>query len=79
MLGVKVAVQTKGLAQPLRKALHTAARLEAEGVQLDLRRELPAAELSGTGLRELRKLLDDLNLRVASTAFPTPGSPTAGC
>jgi sugar phosphate isomerase/epimerase len=71
MLGVRVAVQTKCLAQPLRQALHTAAVAEADGVQIDLRQELPAAELSDTALRQLRKLLDDLNLRVASTAFPT--------
>jgi sugar phosphate isomerase/epimerase len=71
MIGVKVAVQTKCLAQPLRQALHTARRLGGEGVQIDLRQELPAAELSDTALRQLRKLLDDLNLRVASTAFPT--------
>src|SRR5215213_562163 len=71
MIGVRVAVQTKCLAQPLRQALHTASRLGAEGVQIDLRQELPAAELSDTGLRQLRKLLDDLNLRVGSAAFPT--------
>ncbi|HEX6962037.1 MAG TPA: TIM barrel protein [Lacipirellula sp.] len=71
MIGIKVAVQTKCLAQPLRQALHTASRLGGEGVQLDLRHELPAAELSDTALRQLRKLLDDLNVRVASTAFPT--------
>jgi sugar phosphate isomerase/epimerase len=51
--------------------LHTARQLEAEGVQIDLRQELPAAELSDTAQRQLRKLLDDLNLRVGSTAFPT--------
>jgi len=70
-LGVRVAVQTKCLAQPLRQALHTAGRLECEGVQIDLRHELPAAELSDTAARQLRKLLDDLNLRVGSVAFPT--------
>ena len=71
MIGVRVAVQTKCLAQPLRQALHTASSLGAEGVQIDLRHELPAPELSDTALRQLRKLLDDLNLRVGSTAFPT--------
>ncbi len=71
MIGVKVAVQTKCLAQPLRQALHTAARAGGAGVQIDLRAELPAAELSDTAARQLRKLLDDLNLRVGSTAFPT--------
>jgi sugar phosphate isomerase/epimerase len=51
--------------------LHTASRLQADGVEIDLREELPAAELSDTALRQLRKLLDDLNLRVGVTAFPT--------
>jgi sugar phosphate isomerase/epimerase len=51
--------------------LHTAGRLEADGVQIDLRQELPVAELSDTAIRQLRKMLDDLNLRVGSVAFPT--------
>lgn len=71
MIGVRIAIQTKCLAQPLRQALHTAGRLEADGVQIDLRQELPVAELSDTAIRQLRKMLDDLNLRVGSVAFPT--------
>lgn len=71
MIGVRIAVQTKCLAQPLRQALHTAGRLGADGVQIDLRTELPPAEVSDTGLRQVRKLLDDLNVRVGSVAFPT--------
>lgn len=71
MIGPRIALQTRSLAQPLRQALHTASRLGAEGVQLDLRQELAAAELSDTAVRQLRKLLEDLNLRVGSTAFPT--------
>jgi sugar phosphate isomerase/epimerase len=71
VIGLRIALQTQCLAQPLRQALHTASRLGAEGIQLNLRHELPAAELSDTAVRHLRKLLDDLNLRVGSTAFPT--------
>lgn len=71
MIGSRLALQTRCLAQPLRKALHTAGRLGYDGVQIEARQELPPAELSDTGLRELRKLLNDLNLRVASVAFPT--------
>jgi sugar phosphate isomerase/epimerase len=71
VIGLKIAVQTTCLAQPLRQALHTAARVQADGVQIDLRQELPPAELSDTALRQVRKLLDDLNLRVGSTSFPT--------
>jgi sugar phosphate isomerase/epimerase len=71
VIGVRIAIQTKCLAQPLKQALHTAGRLEADGVQIDLRQELAVADLSDTALRQLRKMLDDLNLRVGSVAFPT--------
>ena len=68
---VKIGIQTRCLHQPLRQALRTAARLGADGVEIDARHELPASELSQTGLRELHKLLGDLNLRVSAVAFPT--------
>jgi len=71
MIRFRIAAQTKCFAQPIRKALHTAARLECDGVQFDARQELRPAELSETGLRQLRKMLNDLNLRVGSLAFPT--------
>lgn len=71
MMGLRIALQTRRLAQPLRQALHTAARLGVDGVQLDLRHEWPAAEITETAARHLRKLLDDLNLRVGSIQFPT--------
>jgi sugar phosphate isomerase/epimerase len=71
MSTVKIGIQTRSLRQPLRQALRTAARLGADGVEIDARRELPPAELSQTGLRELHKLLGDLNLRVSAVAFPT--------
>ena len=64
-------MQTRCFAQPIKKALHTAAHLGCEGVQIDARSELRAAELSETGHRQLRKMLNDLNLRVSSVAFPT--------
>jgi sugar phosphate isomerase/epimerase len=68
---LKIGIQTLSLRQPLKQALRTAARLGADGVQIDVRTELPAGELSHTGLREFHKLLADLNLRVAAVAFPT--------
>ena len=71
MIGFKIAAQTGGFAQSLKKALHTVAGLGCDGVQIDARNELQPAELSDTGLRQLRKMLDDLNLRVGSIAFPT--------
>ena len=71
MNGIRIAAQTRCLAQPIKKALHTAASLGCDGVQIDARSELQPAELSETGLRQLRKMLNDLNLRVGSIAFPT--------
>ncbi len=71
MIGHKIAAQTKCFAQPIKKALHTAARLQCDGVQIDARQELLPAELSETGKRQLRKILTDLNLRVGSVVFPT--------
>ena len=71
MIGFRIAAQTRCFAQSIKKALHTAASLGCDGVQIDARNELQPAELSDTGLRQLRKMLDDLNLRVGSVAFPT--------
>jgi len=71
VIGFRIAVQTACFAQSIKKALHTAANLGCDGVQFDARSELPPAELSDTGLRQMRKMLADLNLRVGSVAFPT--------
>jgi len=56
---------------PLREALWTAARLGAQGIAIDARHALRPEELSQTGLRQLKKLLGDLNLRVCSVEFRT--------
>ena len=71
MIGFRIATQTRCFAQSIKKALHTAANLGCDGVQIDARSELQPADLSDTGLRQLRKMLADLNLRVGSVAFPT--------
>lgn len=59
------------LKQPFKQALHTAARLGATGVEIDLRNPNWPKELSDTGRRQLRKMMTDLNLRVSSVRFPT--------
>jgi sugar phosphate isomerase/epimerase len=68
---VKIGIQTRSLRQPLKTALQTASRLGADGVEIDVRTELPARDLSQTGLRQFLKLLNDLNLLVSAAAFPT--------
>lgn len=71
MTALRIAAQTRVLAQPFKQALHTASAIGCDGVQFDARNEVRPTELSETGLRQLRKMLDDLNLRVGSLTFPT--------
>jgi len=71
VIGLRIAAQTSCLAQPFSKALHTLTSLGCEGVQIDARAEVRPAELSDTGLRQLRKMLAETNLRVAAVAFLT--------
>lgn len=67
----KIGLRTLSLRQPLRRALATAGELGADGVEIDLRNELPVGELSQSGIRQFRKLLEDNNLRLAAVSFPT--------
>ena len=68
---LKVALRLGALRLPLRTALEQAARLGAAAVELDARSEIHPSQLSDTGLRQLRKIMDDLNLRVSSLRFQT--------
>jgi sugar phosphate isomerase/epimerase len=68
---LKIAVSMSCLRQPLKKALHTVARLGASGVEIDARNTLKPSEISETGKRQLRKMLADLNLTIAAIRFPT--------
>ena len=68
---LKIALKTRDLRMPLRKALVAAAELGCEGVELDARREVPYREFSQTAVRQLRAQLADLRLRVAALSFVT--------
>jgi sugar phosphate isomerase/epimerase len=71
LLQVKIGIQLASLKLPFKRALLTAAQLGAAAVEIDLRNQLPPEELSRTGVRHVRKMLEDLNLRVSAAAFPT--------
>lgn len=71
MLQLRVGIDLAGLRLPLKKALHTAARLGADAVEIDCRNQLKPAELTRTAVRHLRKMLEDLNLRVCAVRFRT--------
>ena len=67
---LKIAVDLAGLRMPLKKALLAASELGVRAVQIDARGEI-TPQLSRTGVRQLRKMLDDLRLRVSAVRFRT--------
>ena len=71
MFPLRMAVATRALNEPLKRAVQIAAEMGAQGVQFDLRNEVRPGELSETGRRQLLHYLDELNLTVASAMFPT--------
>ncbi|MCA9122317.1 MAG: sugar phosphate isomerase/epimerase [Planctomycetaceae bacterium] len=71
MLELKIGIQLASLKLPFKKALHIAGELGANGVEIDARNDLKPQDLSRTGLRQLRKSLDDRNLRVCAVGFQT--------
>jgi sugar phosphate isomerase/epimerase len=68
---LRIAVDLSCLRLPFKQALLAAKRIGVEAVEIDARGEINPQELSQSGRRQLRKLLDDLDLRVAAVAFRT--------
>jgi sugar phosphate isomerase/epimerase len=71
MPALKIGIQLKSLRLPFKAALQTAQRLGAAAVEIDARGEIRPHEMTETGLRQLRKMLEDLNLRVAAVGYHT--------
>lgn len=71
MLEIKVGIQLASLRMPFKQALHTAAVLGAQGVEIDARNELKPHEMSRTAVRHVRKMLEDRNLQVSAVSFRT--------
>ena len=68
---LKIGIQLASLRLPFKKALHMAGDLGADAVEIDARNELKPRDLSQTGMRQMRKLLNDRNLRVCAIGFRT--------
>jgi sugar phosphate isomerase/epimerase len=68
---LKVGIHLPSLRVPLRQAISLAGKLGADAVEIDARSQLKPGELTQTGLRQFRKMLDDNRLRVCAIAFPT--------
>ncbi|NNJ26179.1 sugar phosphate isomerase/epimerase family protein [Alienimonas chondri] len=71
---VRLALPTALTLVPLRAALPRIADAGADGVRLDLRTELRAADLSATAARELRHRLGEHGLKAGPAVFPTRGA-----
>jgi sugar phosphate isomerase/epimerase len=71
MAQIRIAIRLSSLGLPLRQSLAAAASLGATAVQLDARTDIRLSELSATGIKQLRKMLADFDLRLASVRFQT--------
>jgi sugar phosphate isomerase/epimerase len=67
----RIGVSLDDLRQPLKEAIHTAARLGFDAVELNARGEIRPETLSETGIRQLRKMLSDVGLKVCAVEFST--------
>jgi sugar phosphate isomerase/epimerase len=67
---LRLAVATHCFGQPLKSSIRLAAEAGAAGVQLDVRDELPPADLTDTGRRQFLHRLNERGLRIASVTFP---------
>lgn len=72
MAKLKIGVELAGLRLPTRDALVAAAQCRADAVEVDARGEI-SPQISDTGIRHIRKILDDLGLHVSAVAFRLKG------
>lgn len=70
MSRLKLAVATRCLGLPIRRAIKTAAQIGARGIQLDVQNEISPASFGASGDRQFRKLLEEYNLTVTSMRLP---------
>jgi sugar phosphate isomerase/epimerase len=68
---LKIGVQLASLRQPVKRALQIASQIGAEAVEIDALHEIRPQDLTQTGLRQIRKLLENLSLRVSAVSLPT--------
>lgn len=71
VIPLRIGIQIANFKQPFKQAVMTAAKLGAQAIEIDAREQIRPAELTNTAVREIRKLLDDFNLRVCAVSFRT--------
>jgi sugar phosphate isomerase/epimerase len=67
----RIAIQLRSLNLPFAKALSKVRALGVHAVEIDARTQVRPQELTETGLREIRKQLNDNELRVVAVEFHT--------
>lgn len=70
MMNFQYSVPTRCLSSNLKQALLSASRMHVAGIQLDVRQEIAPEQMGKTAIRDFRNRLEELNLKVASAAFP---------
>jgi len=68
---LSIGIQLTSLGLPFQRGLQAAARIGVSAVEIDARVHVKPRECTATALRQLRKLLDDLNLKVCAVRFRT--------
>ncbi len=71
MLQLRKAVSLDSIKLPFREALPVIASMGAEGIEINARTGIRPNEMTRTGVRQIRKWLDDYRLKVACVYFPT--------
>lgn len=71
VLRLRKSVSLRLLGESFRAALETAARLGATAVEINARLDVPLEQVTRTGIRQIRKWLDDFRLDVAIVSYPT--------
>jgi len=58
-MAIRLALATEDFGQPLRQAIRQAAQFRVQGLRLNARTEIGAADLTDTGLRQLRLFVEE--------------------
>ena len=71
MLQLNLAIHLPSLGLPWKKGLQAAAQLGATAVEIDGRSQFTPREMSRTAVRHVRKIMEDVNIRIAAVYFRT--------
>lgn len=68
---LKIGIQLTSLRRPFKQAVLTAAEMGVSAIEIDVREHLRVRDMTDTALRQVKKLLDDAELRVCALSFRT--------